>query len=120
MYMEAYGSVGNWADSIVKKATTEGIYRKIAKEDVKEALPKQGVSPNSEGGSNQATPQANEVQPQANDINEELMAKDKAIKSLNSKVAIWHAKAQYQKSLATMYQKQLLKNKRIEVVGGAK
>lgn len=120
MYMEAYSSVGNWADSILKRSIEAGFTRKMAKEDVKEALPKQGVSPTGEGGSEQATPQANEVQPQANDINQEMMAKDKAIKSLEKKVANWHAKAQYQKSLATMYQKQLLKNKRVEVVGGAK
>ena len=117
MYMEAFGSVGNWADSVVKKALTEGIYRKIAKEDVKGALPKQGVSPNSEGGSNQTTPQANEVQPQANDISEELMAKDKAIKSLNSKVANWRAKAEYRNSLIKMQEKKLNKYRKKEMVG---
>lgn len=118
MYMEAYGSVGNWADSIVKKATTEGIYRKIAKEDVKEVLPKQGVSPNSEGGSNQATPQANEVNPNANDINQEMMAKDKAIKSMQRKIETLKAKATYRNDLYKLARNELWKYQKKEMVGG--
>lgn len=117
MYMEAFGSVGNWADSIVKKAVTEGIYRKIAKEDVKEALPKQGVSPNSEGGSIQATPQANVVKPQANDINQEMMAKDKAIKSMQKKIDTWKAKATYKNDLYKLAIKDLWKYEKKEMVG---
>ena len=118
MYMEAYGSVGNWADSIMKRSVEGAIGRKIAKEDAKEALSKQGVSPNEgEGGSPMATPQA-DTKPQANNIDNELKMKDKAIGSLQKKVANWQAKAQYQKSLATLYQKELLKNKKAELVGG--
>ena len=118
MYMEAYGSVGNWADSIMKRSVEGAIGRKIAKEDAKEALSKQGVSPNEgEGGSSMTTPQAN-IEPQANNIDDEMKMKDKAIGSLQKKVANWQAKAQYQKSLATLYQRELLKNKKAELVGG--
>lgn len=114
MYMEAYGSVGNWADSIIKQTASAVIGGKVAKE----ALSKQGSSlSEGEGGSKQATPQAEQVTPQANDINEELMASQKAIKALNKKVANWQAKAQYQKSLASLYQKELWKTKKNEMVG---
>lgn len=113
MYMEAYGNIGNFADSIMKKSIEAGITRKIAKEDAKEVLPKQEVSP-SEGGSTQATPQA--IQPQA-DVDNELMAKDKAINSLNKKVANWRAKAEYRNSLVKMQQKEIEKYRKKEMVG---
>ena len=113
MYMEAYGSIGSWADSIMKKSIEAGMTRKIAKEDAKEVLPKQEVSP-SEGGSVEATPQT--TQPQA-DVNNEMMAKDKAINSLNKKVANWRAKAEYRNSLVKMQQKELDNYRKKEMVG---
>ena len=114
MYMESYGSVGSWADSIIKQAASSIIGEKVAKE----ALSKQGSSlSEGEGSSVQAAPQAETPTPQANDINEELMASKKAISALNKRVANWQAKAQYQKSLASLYQKELWKSKKNEMVG---
>jgi len=117
MYMEAYGQVGSWADSVMKKSIEAVMTRKIAKEDAKEVLPKQEVSP-SVGGSPMATPQANQPveQPQA-DVNSEMMAKDKAIDSLNKKVANWRAKAEYRNSLVKLQQRELNKYKKKEMVG---
>lgn len=113
MFMEAYGSVGSWADSVINKSLTMAITRKIAKEDAKEVLPKQEVSP-SEGGSPTTTPQT--TQPQA-DVDNEMMAKDKAINSLNKKVANWRAKAEYRNSLVKLQQKELQKYQKKEMVG---
>lgn len=114
MYMEAYGSVGNWADSIIKKAASSIIGEKVAKE----ALSKQGSSlSGGEGGSPKATPNAETQTPKANDINEELMASQKARKSLERKVANFKAKVQYQKSLIKLQQKQLQKYQLKEMVG---
>ena len=120
MYMEAYGSVGNWADSITKMAALAVAGDKTVKEALitKQALSKQGSSlSEGEGGSPKATPNAETPTPQANDINEELMASEKARKSLERKVANWQAKAQYQKSLAGLYKKELWNYKKRETVG---
>ena len=114
MYMESYGSVGNWADSIIKQTASSIIGEKVAKE----ALSKQGGSlSEGEGGSSKATPNAETPTPNANDINEELMASQKARKSLEKRVENWKAKAQYQKSLAGLYKKELWNYKKKEMVG---
>ena len=114
MYMEAYGSVGNWADSIIKQAASSIIGEKVAKE----TLSKQGSSlSEGEGGSPKATPNAETPTPKANDINEELMASEKAKKSLERKVANWKAKAQYQNSLIKLQQNTLQKYQLKEMVG---
>jgi peptidoglycan hydrolase CwlO-like protein len=114
MYMEAYGSVGNWADSIIKQAASSIIGEKVAKE----TLSKQGSSlSKSEGGSPKATPNTETIQPQANDINEELMASQKARKSLEKRIANFKAKVQYQNSLIKLQQKQLQKYQLREMVG---
>lgn len=121
MYMEAYGQVGSWADSVIKRSLEASITRKIAKEDAKEVLPKQEV-PRGEGGSTQATPQANtEVGTQANDVdklNSELQASNKARASLEKRVANWKAKATYRNDLYKMAMKDLWKYKGKEMVGG--
>lgn len=119
MYMEAFGSIGNWADSIVKRGIEAAMTRKIAKEDVKSVLPKQEVSPNSEGGGQMATPQA--IQPQA-DLNKELEASQKAQRSLEKKLANWRAKAEYRQSLVKLQQKEInkMKLKEMTSIGGAK
>lgn len=120
MFMEAYGSVGNWADSVMKKSIEAGITRKMAKEDVKEVLPKQEV-PRGEGSGTPATPQANtEVGTQANDIdklNSELQASQKAQASLEKRIANWKAKAEYRNSLIKLQQKEINKMKKKEMVG---
>lgn len=119
MYMEAYGQVGSWADSVMKKSLEASITRKIAKEDAKEVLPKQEV-PRSEGGSPMATPQANEQGTEANTIdnlNKELMASNKANASLQKKIANWRAKAEYRNSLVKLQQKEINKMKKKEMVG---
>lgn len=120
MYMEAYGQVGSWADSVIKRSLEASITRKIAKEDAKEVLPKQEV-PRGEGGSTQATPQANtEVGTQANDVdrlNSELQASNKARTSLEKRVANWKAKAEYRNSLIKLQQKEINKMKLKEMVG---
>ena len=114
MYMESYGSVGNWADSIIKQTASSIIGEKVAKE----ALSKQGGSlSEGEGGSPKATPNAETPTPNANDINEELMASKKARKSLEKRVANWQAKYQYQKALSKLQQKQLQKYQLKEMVG---
>ena len=117
MYMESYGSVGNWADSIINKAIYGSIGKKIAQEELeKQALSKQGISPNdSEGGSN-ATSQTEGVGSQA-DVNKELLATQKANKSLEKKIANWKAKAEYKNSLIKLQQKELKKYQMKEMVG---
>lgn len=107
MYMEAYGSVGSYADSIVKRSFEAAF--------AKDTLSKQGVSPEGEGGSEQATPQA---ETQIADLNKEITARDKAIKSLNTKLANWRAKAEYRQSLVKMQEKALWDYKKKEMVGG--
>lgn len=119
MYMEAYGQVGSWADSVIKKSLEASITRKIAKEDVKEVLPKQEV-PRSEGGSPMATPQANEQGTEANTIdnlNKELMASNKAKASLERKLINQKAKAKYYNDLYKMSLKDVYKAKMKEMVG---
>lgn len=122
-YMEAYGSVGSYADSIIKRSVEGAIGRKIAKEDAKEAFSNEGVSPTqpSEGGSQQATPQASaENQPTVESLTAELQASEKAQKSLQNKLKNMKAQRDYEKSLRGMYQKELLKTKKVELVGGGK
>lgn len=122
-YMEAYGSVGSYADSIIKRSIEGAIGRKIAKEDAKEAFSNEGVSPTqpSEGGSQQATPQASaENQPTVESLTAELQASEKAQKSLQNKLKNMKAQRDYEKSLRGMYQKELLKTKKAELVGGGK
>lgn len=122
-YMEAYGSVGSYADSIIKRSIEGAIGRKIAKEDAKEAFSNEGVSPTqpSEGGSPQATPQASvENQPTVESLTAELQASEKAQKSLTNKLKNMKAQRDYEKSLRGMYQKELLRTKKVEIVGGGK
>lgn len=118
MYMEAYSSVGNWADSIINKAIYGSIGKKIAQEELeKQALSKQGISPNdSEGGSN-ATPQTEQGVGSQADVNKELLATQKANKSLEKKIANWKAKAEYRNSLIKLQQKELKKYQMKEMVG---
>lgn len=119
MYMESYGQVGSWADSVMKKSLEASITRKIAKEDAKEVLPKQEV-PRSEGGSPMATPQANEQGTEANTIdnlNKELMASNKAKASLERKLINQKAKATYYNDLYKRASKDLYKSKMKEMVG---
>lgn len=116
MYMEAYGSVGNWADSIINKAVYGAIGKKIATEEMDNALSKQGVSPSSEGGSANATPNTDQEK-QIADLNKELQARDKAQKSLEKKIANWKAKAEYRNSLIKLQQKELWKYRKNEMVG---
>lgn len=120
MYMEAYSSVGNWADSIINKAIYGSIGKKIAEETMDEhekALSKQGISPNdSEGGSN-ATPQTEQGVGSQADVNKELLATQKANKSLEKKIANWKAKAEYRNSLIKLQQKELKKYQMKEMVG---
>ena len=119
MYMEAYGQVGSWADSVIKKSLEASITRKIAKEDAKEVLPKQEV-PRSEGGSPMATPQANEQGTEANTIdnlNKELMASNKAKASLERKLINQKAKSKYYSDLYKMASKDVYKAKMKEMVG---
>jgi len=119
MYMEAYGQVGSWADSVIKKSLEASITRKIAKEDAKEVLPKQEV-PRSEGGSPMATPQANEQGTEANEIdnlNKELMASNKAKASLERKLINQKAKSKYYSDLYKMASKDVYKAKMKEMVG---
>ena len=117
MYMEAYGSVGNWADSVIKKSlvalTTKNIAEGVMTEN---ALSKQGVSPSSEGGSVNATPNTDQEK-QIADLNKELQARDKAQKSLEKKIANWKAKAEYRNSLIKLQQKELWKYQKKEMVG---
>ena len=119
MYMESYGSVGNWADSIIKKSLVALTTKNIAEGVMTEkALSEQGSSlSESEGGSPKATPNAETPTPNANDINEELMASQKARKSLEKRIANFKAKVQYQKSLAGLYKKELWNYKKKEMVG---
>lgn len=122
-YMEAYGSVGTYADSIIKRSIEGAIGRKIAKEDAKEAFSNEGVSPTqpSEGGSQQATPQASaDNQPTVESLTAELQASEKAQKSLQNKLKNMKAQRDYEKSLRGLYQKELLKTKKVELVGGGK
>ena len=120
MFMEAYGSVGSWADSVMKKSLEGAITRKIAKEDAKEVLPKQEV-PRAEGGSPMATPEGNnEVGTEANTIdnlNKELMASNKAKASLERKLINQKAKSKYYSDLYKMASKDAYKAKMKEMVG---
>lgn len=120
MYMEAYGSVGSWADSVMKKSLEGAITRKIAKEDAKEVLPKQEV-PRAEGGSPMTTPEGNnEVGTEANTIdnlNKELMASNKAKASLERKLINQKAKSKYYSDLYKMASKDAYKAKMKEMVG---
>lgn len=119
--MESYGSVGNWADSVINKAVYGAIGKKIAQEEIENqtnnALSKQGISPtNSEGGSN-ATPQTEQGVGSQADVNKELLATQKANKSLEKKIANWKAKAEYRNSLIKLQQKELKKYQMKEMVG---
>ena len=116
MYMEAYGQVGSWADSVIQKSLTSAITRKIAKEDAKEVLPKQEVSP-SEGGSDKATPQTTQPQADINKLNDELTASNKARASLEKKVTSINAKYQYQKDLTKLWKNAHMKQLKKEMVG---
>lgn len=120
MYMEAYGQVGSWADSVIKKSLEASITRKIAKEDAKEVLPKQEV-PRAEGGSPMTTPEGNnEVGTEANEIdnlNKELMASNKAKASLERKLINQKAKSKYYSDLYKMASKDVHKAKMKEMVG---
>lgn len=116
MYMEAYGQVGSWADSVIQKSLTSAITRKIAKEDAKEVLPKQEVSP-SEGGSDKATPQTTQPQADINKLNDELTASNKARASLEKKLMNAKARIQYKNDLYKMAVKDVYKAKKKEMVG---
>lgn len=120
MYMEAYGQVGSWADSVIKKSFEASITRKIAKEDAKEVLPKQEV-PRAEGGSPMTTPEGNNnVGTEANTIdnlNKELMASNKAKASLERKLINQKAKSKYYSDLYKMASKDVYKAKMKEMVG---
>lgn len=106
MYMEAYGSVGNYADTIIKRSFETAF--------AKDALSKQGVSPEGAEGGGDATP---DTETQIADLNKEITARDKAIKSLNNKIANWRAKAEYRNSLIKMQEKELNKFRQKEMVG---
>ena len=120
MYMEAYGQVGSWADSVIKKSLEASITRKIAKEDAKEVLPKQEV-PRAEGGSPMTTPEGNDnVGTEANTIdnlNKELMASNKAKASLEKKLMNAKARIQYKNDLYKMAVKDVYKARKKEMVG---
>ena len=109
MYMEAYGNVGSIADSIIKKSLTALTTQDEAEKMMNEkALSKQGVSPNEEGGSEQAT-----VQPQTDDL-----ASQKAMNSLNKKINDLKARNQYLKTLSNTYRKEFIKASTVKLKEG--
>lgn len=107
MYMDAYGSIGNWADSIIKRSITAGFSRKMAKEDLKDATKNQpqwnekaisddGVSPmDSKGGI------GSKVNPQVvQEMNSyENQVRKKAMESLQSKIESLEGQRIYREEL---------------------
>ena len=80
MFMEAYGSVGNWADSVIKQAASAIIGKKVAKQTLSNG---QGVSPSSPSINNEAaSPKASDQV--VNKMNE--VSQQKAMDSLRSKI----------------------------------
>lgn len=80
MFMEAYGSVGNWADSVIKQAASAIIGEKVAKQTLSNG---QGVSPSSPSINNEAaSPKASDQV--VNKMNE--VSQQKAMDSLRSKI----------------------------------
>ena len=79
MFMEAYGSVGNWADSIIKQAASTIIGEKVAKETLSNG---QGVSPSTSVNNEVASPKASDQV--VNKMNE--VSQQKAMDSLRSKI----------------------------------
>ena len=79
MFMEAYGSVGNWADSIIKQAASSIIGEKVAKEALSNG---QGVSPSPSINNEAASPKASDQV--VNKMNE--VSQQKAMDSLRSKI----------------------------------
>ena len=120
MYMEAYGSVGNWADSIIKKSISAGFTRKMAKEDLKDATSKDvewnenaisddGVSPSGGVGST-ANPETK--------IKMDAISRQKAMESLKSKIENLEGLRIYQEGLISQRDKDIQglqeKNKDLE------
>ena len=121
MYMEAYGSIGNWADSIIKKSITAGFSRKMAKEDLKDATKNQpqwnekaisddGVSPNSGGVGSKANPETK--------MKMDVVSRQKAMESLQSKIENLEGQRIYREELLAQKENDLKdlqeKNKDLE------
>lgn len=79
MFMEAYGSAGNWADSIIKQAASSIIGEKVAKEALSNG---QGVdgSPQMNAGGIGAQADPSVVQQM------DAVSNQKAMNSLNAKI----------------------------------
>lgn len=79
MFMEAYGSIGNWADSIIKQAASTIIGEKVAKEALSNG---QGATSSLIANNEATSPKASDQV--VNKMNE--VSQQKAMDSLRSKI----------------------------------